>query len=100
MALKQAGLPGERQGSVMVKITNVQRRTGLVVAGVVFAATAAIGASSLSGAGEANREKACASETWPHISAYCLEGASDRPVRILSITNTDSYADRFEVAFK
>ena len=84
----------------MVKITNIQRRSAIAAAGVFFAATAAIGAATLSGADEAGRDAVCARETWPQISPYCLEGAVDRPVRILSMTSTDSYTDRFSAAFE
>jgi len=71
----------------------------------VFALTVAAGITGATFTGvtkEASIDEACAHVTWPMIPAYCLEGAVDRPVRMVSVDRMEHSAmfARFEAAFE
>ncbi len=70
----------------------------------LFAVTVAAGVTgaTYSGVGkEASSDEACAHVTWPTIPVYCLDGATDRTVRVVSVDrNNGGFAGRFEVAFQ
>ena len=87
----------------MSKVRNRKGR-GATLA-TVFALTVAAGITGATYSGiskEASIDEACAHVTWPMIPAYCLEGATDRPVRMVSVDRMENSAlfARFEVAFK
>lgn len=87
----------------MNKVRNRKGR-GATLA-TVFALTVAAGITGATYSGvskEASIDEACAHVTWPMIPAYCLEGATDRPVRMVSVDRMEHSAmfARFEVAFK
>jgi hypothetical protein len=87
----------------MSKLRNTRGR-GILLA-TVFALTAAAGITGATYSGvtkETSVDEACAHVTWPMIPAYCLDGATDRPVRMVSVDRTvaGALADRFAVAFQ
>lgn len=87
----------------MNKVRNRKGR-GATLA-TVFALTVAAGITGATYSGvskEASIDEACAHVTWPMIPAYCLKGATDRPVRMVSVDRMEHSAmfARFEVAFK
>jgi len=71
----------------------------------VFALTVAAGITGATYSGitkEASIDEACTHVTWPMIPSYCLEGATDRPVRVISIDRVEHSAmfARFAAAFE
>lgn len=71
----------------------------------VFALTVAAGLTGATFTGvtkEASIDEACAHVTWPLIPAYCLEGGTDRPVRVISLDRVEHSAmfARFAAAFE
>jgi len=71
----------------------------------VFAVTvgaAVTGATYRAETKETSIDEACAHVTWPMIPAYCLEGGSDRPVRVVSVDNAalGQLTGRFAAAFE
>ena len=74
-------------------------------AAVGFAVVVAAGLTGMSLRGETRETsivETCAHETWPMISPYCLTGAPQRPVRMVSVdrAETDGMTNRFAVAFE
>jgi hypothetical protein len=87
----------------MSKVQNRKGRGAMLA--TVFALTVAAGITGVTFTGvtkEASIDEACAHVTWPTIPAYCLEGATDRPVRVISIDRVEHSPmfARFEVAFQ
>lgn len=71
----------------------------------VFAVTVAAGFTGATYGGQTKEQsidEACAHVTWPMIPAYCLQGATDRVVRVVSIdgAETNKLAARFAAAFE
>jgi hypothetical protein len=87
-------------------MNKVQNRKGRgATLATVFALTVAAGITGATFTGvtkEASIDEACAHVTWPMIPAYCLEGATDRPVRVISIDRVEHSAmfARFAAAFE
>lgn len=87
-------------------MSKVQTRKGRgATLTMVFALTVAAGLTGATFTGvtkEASIDEACAHVTWPLIPAYCLEGASDRPIRVISMDRAEHSAmfARFAVAFE
>jgi hypothetical protein len=87
----------------MSKVRNRKGR-GATLA-TVFALTVAAGITGATYSGitkEASIDEACAHVTWPMIPSYCLEGATDRPVRVVSVDRVEHSAmfARFQTAFE
>lgn len=87
----------------MNKVRNTGGRS--VALALVFGLTAAAGITGITYTGitkEASVEDTCAHVTWPNIPAFCLEGATERPVRIVSLSQPEfnPFAERFAVAFE
>ncbi len=87
-----------------MNINRNKKGRGAILA-TVFALTVAgaiTGATYSASTKETSIEETCARVTWPLIPAYCLEGATDRPVRIVSADRMEPNAvkARFEVAFE
>lgn len=84
--------------------TNRSHRGRNAFLATLFAATVAAGITGATYTGvtkETSTDEACAHVTWPNIPAYCLEGATDRVVRIVSVDrDNSSFAERFAVAFQ
>jgi hypothetical protein len=83
---------------------NSKKGRGALLASV-FALTMAAGITGATYSGitkEASVDETCAHVTWPLIPAYCLDGASERTVRIVSADRMElnSLGERFEVAFQ
>lgn len=95
---------GKRDGvKTMSKVRNTRGRNALLA--TVFALTVAAGITGATYTGatkETSIDEACAHVTWPMIPAYCLQGAEDRPVRMVSVdrAETSALAQRFAVAFE
>lgn len=87
----------------MNKVRNTGGRS--VALALVFGLTVAAGVTGITYKGvskEASVEDTCAHATWPNIPAFCLEGATERPVRIVSLDKPEfsPFAARFAVAFE
>jgi hypothetical protein len=87
----------------MSKVRSTKGRSILLA--TVFALTAAAGITGATYSGatkETSVDEACAHVTWPAIPAYCLEGATERPVRLVSVDRQEmtAMAHRFAVAFQ
>jgi hypothetical protein len=77
-------------------------RMPYAAAAVGVVAVSAIAAMTLSGqTREQSLSEVCAHADWPYVPAYCLEGASDRAVRVVALDRLPlAGVDRFEVAFQ
>lgn len=78
-------------------------RTPLAAVGFAVIGAAALAGMSLRGeTKETSIVETCAHETWPAIPAYCLTGAPQRSVRMVSVdrAETNGMADRFAAAFE
>ena len=87
----------------MNKVRNTGGRSATLA--LVFGLTVAAGITGVTYKGvtrEASVEDTCAHAAWPTIRAFCLDGASDRPVRIVSLEKPQfsPFAERFIVAFE
>ena len=85
--------------------TNRNRKGRGATLATVFALTVAAGITGATYSGvtkESSVDEACARVTWPLIPSYCLEGATDRPIRIVSADRLElnPLGARFEVAFQ
>jgi hypothetical protein len=77
-------------------------RAVFIAAAMTLAGGAAVGAASLAATYANGPTGACAGQTWPNLSADCVDGMNDRPVRVVSVdrTNADDMSVRFAVAFQ
>jgi hypothetical protein len=87
----------------MSKVRSTKGRSILLA--TVFALTAAAGITGATYSGvskETRVNEACAHVTWPAIPAFCLDSATDRPVRLVSVDRQEmtAMAQRFAVAFQ
>jgi hypothetical protein len=87
----------------MNKVRNRKGRGATLATAFALTVAAGITGATYSGVSkEAGIDEACAHVTWPMIPAYCLEGATDRPVRMISIDRPEHSAmsARFAAAFQ
>lgn len=82
--------------------TRKGRGAALATVFALTVAAAITGATYSAATKESNVDDTCARATWPLIPAYCLDGATDRPVRIVSSDHMEPnpLGERFEVAFQ
>jgi len=94
---------GEKGVAAMTRTRSTKGWNATLAA--VFAVTVAAALTGATDSGETKEtsiDAACAHVTWPMIPAYCLEGGSDRPVRIVSVDNAalGQLTSRFAAAFE
>ena len=82
--------------------THKGRNAMLATVFALTVAAAITGATFRGETREQSHDEACSHLTWPFIPAYCLEGATDRPVRLVSAdrAETSGLAARFATAFE